>query len=118
MGVSERSLSQISTGKRPWSPAMKEKVIAVLGEVPGQGMVYRQGGVVQGGESSCIRERAKERGMTPRQVAGRMGLSYGYVVQVSRGQRHLSPAAQARMESVPQAPVKAAQLLTVDPQAL
>ena len=41
MGISYRYLSQLSTGYRPWSPAMKEKVMAVLGEVPGQGVVYR-----------------------------------------------------------------------------
>ncbi len=78
----------------------------ILGEVPGQGVVYRQGGVVQGDESTYVRERARERGLTLRQVADRTGLSYGYVIQVSRGQRHLSPAAQTRMESVLEAPVK------------
>ena len=76
--------------------------------------------MVQGGESAYIREQARERGLTLRQVADRTGLSYGYVVQVSRGQRHLSPAAQARMESVLEAPVKveAAQPRDVDPSAL
>ena len=120
MGVSYNYLSQVSSGRRPWSPMMRERAMAVLGEVPGQGVVYRQGGVVQGGESSYVRERARERGMTLRQVADRTGLSYGYVVQVSRGQRHLSPAAQTRMESVLEAPVKveSAQLPTVDPQVL
>ena len=63
MGVSERYVSQISTGKRPWSPEMREKVIAVLGEVLGQGVVYRQGGYVSG-ETTCIRERGREMGLT------------------------------------------------------
>ena len=120
MGVSYSYLSQVSSGQRPWSPMMRERALAVLGEVPGQGVVYRQGGVVQCGQSTYVRERARERGMTLRQVADRTGLSYGYVTQVARGQRHLSPAAQARMESVLDAPVKieAAQPADVDPQAL
>ena len=58
--------------------------------------------------------------MTLRQVVDRTGLSYGYVTQVARGQRYLSPAAQARMESVLEAPVKveAARRPTVDPRTL
>ena len=98
---------------------LRERVMAVLGEEPGQGVVYRRGGVVQG-ESTSIRERARERGMSLRQVADRTGLTYGYVVQVSRGQRNLSPAAQARMESVLEAPVKieSAQCSNVDPSVL
>ncbi len=120
MGVNYSHLCSVANGRRPWTPMLRERAMAVLGEVPGQGIVYRQGGVVQGGESTYIRELARERGMTLRQVADRTGLSYGYVVQVSRGQRNLSPAAQARMESVLEAPVKveAAQLPAVDPQAL
>ena len=65
MGVSEGYLSQVANGHRPWTPKMREKVVAALGEVPGQGTVYRQGGVVTG-ESSFIRERAREMGMTMR----------------------------------------------------
>ena len=42
MGVSAGYLSQIANGRRPWTPKMREKVAAVLGEVPGQGIVYRQ----------------------------------------------------------------------------
>ncbi len=120
MGVNYSYLCSVANGRRPWTPMMRERATEILGEVPGQGVVYRQGGVVQGGGSSYVRERARERGLTLRQVADRTGLSYGYVVQVSRGQRHLSPAAQTRMESVLEAPVKveAAQLPTVDPQVL
>ena len=119
MGVSYGYLSQVSSGHRPWTQTLREKAMEVLGEVPGQGVVYRQGGTVQG-ESTYIRERARQRGLTLRQVADRTGLSYGYVVQVSRGQRNLSPAAQARMESVLDAPVKieAAQPADINPQAL
>ena len=120
MGVSYRYLCQVANGHRPWSPMMRERALAVLGEVPGQGTVYRQGGVVEGGASTYIREKAREQGMTLRQVADRTGLSYGYVTQVARGQRNLSPTAQARMESVLDAPVKieAAEPADINPQAL
>ena len=78
MGVSASYLSQIANGKRPWTPKMREKATAVLGEVPGQGIVYRQGGVVTG-ESSFIRERARTLGMTMHDLADRVGVSYSYL---------------------------------------
>ena len=53
---------------------MQEKAQAVLGEVPGQGIVYRQGGAVSG-ESSYIRERARELGMSMQDLAERVGVS-------------------------------------------
>ncbi|MXZ90423.1 MAG: helix-turn-helix domain-containing protein, partial [Chloroflexi bacterium] len=120
MGVGPSHLSQVARGKKNLTPFMRGKIEAVLGWVPPQGVVHRQGGVVHGGQSTYLRERARERGMTLRQVADRTGLTYGYVVQVSRGQRNLSPAAQSRMETVLDAPVKieAAQCPAVDPNAL
>ena len=51
MGVSASYLSQVGTGKKPWTPKLREKAMAVLGEVPGQGVVYRQSDIVDG-ESS------------------------------------------------------------------
>ena len=62
MGISASHLSQVGTGKKPWTPNLREKAIAVLGEVPGQGIVYRQNEEVTG-ESNFIRERAREMGM-------------------------------------------------------
>ncbi len=120
MGVGPSHLSQVARGKKNLTPFMRGKIEAVLGEVLPQGVVHRQGGVVKGGESTYLREKARERGMTLRQVADRAGLTYGYVVQVSRGQRNLSPAAQARMETVLEAPVKVetAQPADINPQAL
>ena len=41
MGVSAGYLSQIANGGRPWTPKMREKAMAVLGEVPGQGTIRR-----------------------------------------------------------------------------
>ena len=99
MGVSAGYLSQIANGGRPWTPKMREKVAAVLGEVPGQGIVYRQGGVVTG-ESSFIRERARTLGMTMHDLAGRVGVSYSYMTQVARGRQSMGVKVQARVEDV------------------
>ena len=107
MGVGSGYLSQISTGGRPWTPKMREKAVAVLGEVPGQGVVYRQGGVVTG-ESSYIRERARALGMTMRDLADRVGVSYGYMTQVARGHGNMGVKVQARIQSALGAPVKIA----------
>ena len=107
MGVSASYLSQIANGRRPWTPKMREKVAAVLGEVPGQGVVYRQGGVVTR-ESSFIRERARTLGMTMQDLADRAGVSYGYMSDVSRGRRHMGVKVQARVESALHAPAKVA----------
>ena len=107
MGVSAGHLAQIATGGRPWTPKMREKAASVLGEVPGQGVVYRQGGVVTG-ESSYIRERARGLGMSMQDLADRVGVSYGYMAQVSRGRRNMGVKVQARVESALEAPAKIA----------
>ena len=107
MDVSVGYLSQIANGKRPWTPKMREKAMAVLGEVPGQGTVYRQGGVVTG-ESSFIRERARTLGMTMRDLADRTGVSYSYMTQVARGRQSMGVKVQARVESALHAPAKVA----------
>ena len=107
MGVSASYLSQIANGRRPWTPKMREKVAAVLGEVPGQGIVYRQGGVVTG-ESSFIRERTRTLGMRMQDLADRVGVSYGYMSQVARGRGNMGVKVQARVESALQAPAKVA----------
>ena len=107
MGVSAGYLSQIANGGRPWTPGMREKVAAVLGEVPSQGTVYRQGGVVTG-ESSFIRERAREMGMTMKDLGDEAGVSYSYMTQVARGRQHRGVKVQARVESALKAPAKIA----------
>ena len=107
MGVSASYLSQIANGRRPWTPKMREKAAAVLGEVPGQGIVYRQGGVVHG-ESSYIRERARELDLSLRDLADRVGVSYSYMSQVARGHSNMGVKVQARVESALQAPAKVA----------
>ncbi len=105
MGVTAGYLSRIAMGGRPWTPTMREKAMAVLGEVPAQGVVYRQGGVVNG-QSSYIRERARELGMSMQNLADRVGVSYGYMVRASRGRRNMSVKVQARVESALKAPVR------------
>ena len=107
MGVSAGYLSQFANGRRQWTPKMREKVAAVLGEVPGQGIVYRQGGVVNG-ESSFIRERARTLGMTMKDLAEQTGVSYSYMTQVARGRKHMGVKVQARVESALNAPAKIA----------
>ncbi len=119
MGVSAGYLSMVSNGRRPWTQGMQEKVAAVLGEVPGQGVVYRQGGVVSG-ESSYIREQARTLGMSMRDLAERAGVGCGYMSDVSRGRRNMGVAVQARVEAALEAPAKVApaQRASVDPEAL
>ncbi len=119
MGVSTSYLSGLSTGRNHWTPKMREKAMAVLGEVPGQGIVYRQGGLVNGG-SSYIRERARELGMSMQDLADRVGVSYGYMTEVSRGRRDMGVKVQARVESALKAPVKIepAQCASIDRQVV
>ncbi len=105
MGVNYGYLSSVASGRRPWSPLLRERATAVLGEVPGQGVVYRQGGLVQG-ESTCIRERARALSMSQKDLAQRVGVSVGYMSEVARGRKNMSPAVQTRVESVLGGPVK------------
>ncbi len=98
MGVSASHLSQVGTGKKPWTPNLREKAMAVLGEVPGQGIVYRQTREVDA-ESTFIRERAREIGITMLELSDRSGVSYGYLTQVARGRRNMGPKVQASIES-------------------
>ena len=107
MGASYSHLCSVANGHRPWTPDLKEKVMAVLGEVPGQGIVYRRGGPVTG-ESSFIRERAREKGLTLKDLAVVVGMSYRYMTQVARGQRNMSPSMQVRVESALGGPVEIA----------
>ena len=107
MGVNYGYLSSVASGRRPWTPMLRERAMAVLGEVPGQGIVYRQGGLVQG-ESTCIRERARELGLTQKDLAHRVGVSVGYMSDVARGRKNMSPEVQARVERALGGPVEIA----------
>ncbi len=107
MGVSYGYLSSVASGRRPWTPLLRERATAVLGEVPGQGVVYRRGGLVQG-ESTCIRERARALGLTQKVLAHRVGVSVGYMSEVARGRKNMGPEVQARVEKVLGGPVEIA----------
>ena len=89
MGVNYGYLSSVASGRRPWTPMLRERAMAVLGEVPGQGVVYRQGGLVTG-ESTRIRERARALGLTQKELANLAGVSVNYISQVARGRRNMS----------------------------
>ena len=105
MGVNYGHLCAVANGHRPWTPMLREKVTAVLGEVPGQGTVYRRGGLVQG-ESTGIREQARAQGLTQRELADRVGVSATFMSQVARGRRSMSPQVQAKVEAVLRAPAR------------
>ena len=105
MGVNYGHLCAVANGHRPWTPMLREKVTAVLGEVPGQGVVYRRGGLVQG-ESTGIREQARAQGLSQRELADRVGVSATFMSQVARGRRSMSPQVQARVEAVLGAPAR------------
>ena len=98
---------------------MREKAASVLGEVPRQGVVYRQGGVVSGG-SSYIREQARALGMSMKDLAEHAGVSPGYMTQVSRGYRNMGVKVQVRVEAALEALAKVdpAQRASVDREAL
>ena len=72
------------------------------------------------GESSYIRERARELGMSMRELAERAGVSHGYLSQISRGRGSMGVKVQARIESVLEAPVKVApaQPASIDREAM
>ena len=107
MGVNYGYLSSVASGRRPWTPLLRERAMAVLGEVPGQGVVYRQGGLVEG-ESTCIRERARELGLSQKDLAHRVGVSVGYMSEVARGRKNMGPEVQARVEKALGGPVEIA----------
>ena len=119
MGVSASYLSQVGTGKKPWTPMLREKAMAVLGEIPGQGIVYRQSDIVEG-ESSYIRESARVLGMSLGELADKVGISSSYMTQIARGQKGMGVKVQAKVESALQAPARVApaQCPDIDPRVV
>ena len=105
------------------SPAVQTRVESVLGgpvKVGPARCANRQDGVVKGrGESSYIRERAREKGMSLKGLAEHVGVSRGYMTQVSRGERSMSPVVRRGWEALDApAQVEPAQPRSVDPRAL
>ena len=72
------------------------------------------------GESSYIRERARELGLSLRDLADRVGVSYSYMSQVARGHSNMGVKVQARVESALEGPAKVApaQCAGIDREAM
>ena len=72
------------------------------------------------GRAATSGSAARELGFSLRGPAEHVGVSYGYMVQVSRGQRNMSPAVQAQVEEALDGParIEPAQPRSVDPRAL
>ena len=119
LGVTRGYLSLLASGRRRWTTGMRDKALAALGEAPSQGLVYRQKEVVSG-ESSFIRERARTLGMSMKDLAERVGVTPGYMSEVSRGRRRMGVKVQARVEAIleAQAAVAPAKRTCADQQAL
>ena len=119
MGVTPGYLSGIASGRRQWTPRLRERVEAALEETPERGFVYRRRPPASG-ESSFIRERARAMGMSMRDLAERVGVTPGYLTAVSRGRRTMGVKVEARVESALGAPAKVApaKLAAIDRKAV
>ncbi len=80
----------------------------------------RQGDVIESEASSFIRETARALGLTMRELAEKVGVSAGYLSQVSRGHRSMGVKLQARVEAMlgGRAKVESAQCPNLDQQAV
>ena len=96
MGASYSHLCSVANGHRPWTPELREKVRGGPGRGPRPGRGLPPGRCSYQGESSVIRERAREQGMTLKDLALVVGMSYRYMTQVARGQRNMSPSMQVQ----------------------
>ena len=109
-GVSYGYMTQVARGRKHMGVKMQARVESVLqapAKVAPAQCANRQGEVVSG-ESSYIRERARELGMTMQELADRVGVSYGYMSMVARGHRNMGVKLQARLDSALEAPAKVA----------
>ena len=119
-GVSHRYMTQAARGQRNMSPRVQARVESALGgpaEIAAAECANRQHGPVKG-ETTWIRERARELGLSMRELAEKVGVSVNYISQVARGLRNMGPAVQARMEAALGGParIEPAQRPTVDPR--
>ena len=110
VGMSYGYMTQVSRGQRNMSPAVQARVEAVLegpARVEPAPRANRPGGLVKG-ESCYIRERARELGMSLKELAKLAGVSCGYLSDVARGRKCMSPAVRARVEALLEGPAKVA----------
>ena len=122
VGVCYGFMTQAARGHRNMSPHVQARVEAALdapARVEPARCANRQGSIPNGG-STFIREGARELGTSVEELAGRVGVSRGYMSDVARGHKNMSPHIQARVEAVLDAPVSVefAECPTVDPCAL
>ena len=115
-------MSEVARGRKNMGPEVQARVEKALGgpvAIAPAECANRHDGPVKG-ESSYIRERARELGFSLKGLAEHVGVSYGYMVQVSRGQRNMSPGVQAQVEEALDGParIESAQPRSVDPRAL
>ena len=123
VGVSYRYMTQAARGQRNMSPRVQARVESALGgpaEIAAAECANRRRHGPVKGETTWIRERARELGMSMRELAEEVGVSLAYLSQVARGLRNMGPAVQARMEAALGEParVEPAQRPSVDPRAL
>ena len=110
VGVSYSYMTQVARGRQSMGVKVQARVESALkapAKVAPAKCANRQG-VVVAGESSYIRERARELGMSLRDLADRVGVSYSYMSMVARGHSNMGVKVQARMESALEAPAKVA----------
>ena len=97
MGVSYRYMTQAARGQRNMSPRVQARMEAALGgpaEIAAARCANRRHGPVKG-QTTYIKERARELGMSMRELAEKVGVSLSYLSQVARGLRNMGPAVQA-----------------------
>ena len=122
VGVSYGYMTQVARGRQNMGVKVQARVESTLkapAKIAPAKCANRPERVVSG-ESSYIRERARELGMSMRELADRVGVSYGYMSMVARGHSNMGVKVQARVASALEAPVKveAAQPASIDPQVL
>ena len=110
VGVSYSYMTQVARGRQSMGVKVQARVESTLqapAKVAPAKCANRQG-VVVAGESSYIRERARELGMSLRDLADRVGVSYSYMSMVARGHSNMGVKVQARVALALEAPAKVA----------
>ena len=118
VGVSYSYMTQVARGRQSMGVKVQARVESALqapAKIAPAQCANRQGCVVSG-ESSYIREL----GLSLRDLADRVGVSYSYMSMVAWGHSNMGVKVQARMELALEAPAKVApaQPACIDPQVL
>ena len=115
-------MTQVARGRKHMGVKVQARVESALhapAKIAPAQCANRRGDVVSS-ESSYIRERARELGMSMRELADRVGVSHGYMSMVARGHSNMGVKVQARVASALEAPVKVApaQPASIDQEAM